>query len=62
MLVIKNVENFTIDMKVNDYEEYDDETNIGVVSEPLPCFNQIHTKSKGISISAASLERFQTKG
>lgn len=61
-LLVENVENFTIDMKVNDYEECDDETNIGVVSEPLPCFNQIHTKSKGISISAASLERFQTKG
>lgn len=61
-LLVEDVENFTIDMQVNDYEEYDDETNIGVVSEPLPCVNQVHTKNKGISISAASLERFQTKG
>ena len=61
-LLVENVENFTIDMKVNDYEEDEDNANTGVVSEPQPCINKVHRKSKGISISAASLERFQTKG
>ncbi len=62
-LLVENVENFTIGMKVNTYDEYDEEeTNIGLVSEPQQHMNKVPTKSKGISISAASLERFQSKG
>lgn len=64
-LLVENVENFTIGMEVNDYEDEEshyDETNLGVVCEPQTIINKNATKSKGISISAASLERFQSKG
>lgn len=52
-------------MKVNVHEEYEeyDELNTCLVSEPQLHKQEICTnKTKGISISAASLERFQSKG
>lgn len=64
-LLVENVENFTIGMKVNVHEEYEeyDELNTCLVSEPQLHKQEICTnKTKGISISAASLERFQSKG
>lgn len=62
-LLVESVDNFTIGMKVNNYEEQDEEkTDLGLVAEPQQSIKKASTSSKRISISAASLERFQSQG
>ena len=62
-LLAENVENFTIGIKVNTYKYYDEvEQDEGFVSDSPLYINDTPKKSAGISISAASLERFQSKG
>lgn len=63
-ILVENVENFTVDMQVNEYipfEEHEEVISEGIASEPK-IMKVVPVKSKGISISAASLERFQSKG
>lgn len=62
-VLVENVENFTIGMQLGNSDvKIEDDEYVGIVSEPT-----IHTitpqayRSKGISISAASLERFQSQ-
>lgn len=60
-ILVENPENFTINLRLNTYapiEEYDAEYLTSFVSES-PAIRSPR-KSKGISISAASLERFQS--
>lgn len=62
-LLAENVENFTIGIKVNTYKYYDEvEQDEGFVSDSPLYINETPKKNAGISISAASLERFQSKG
>ena len=50
-------------MKENNYEEKNEEkTDLGLVAEPQQSIKKASTSSKRISISAASLERFQSQG
>lgn len=62
-VLAENVENIAIDFQINEYSlpEEHDENNGSLVSEPSIRDKSV-VKSKGISISAASLERFQSKG
>lgn len=62
-ILVENIENFTIGMQLGNSDvKIEDDVYVGIVSEPT-----IHTttpqayRSKGISISAASLERFQSQ-
>ncbi|MCF2564782.1 hypothetical protein I6E12_11815 [Prevotella brevis] len=62
-LLAENVENFTIGIKVNTYKYYDEvQQDEGFVSDSPLYINETPKKNAGISISAASLERFQSKG
>ena len=62
-LLVESVDNFTIGMKENNYEEKNEEkTDLGLVAEPQHSIRKASTSSKRISISAASLERFQSQG
>ena len=62
-LLAENVENFTIGIKVNTYKYYDEvEQDEGFVSDSPLYIKETPKKNAGISISAASLERFQSKG
>ena len=62
-LLVESVDNFTIGMKENNYEEKNEEkTDLGLVAEPQQSIKKASTSSKRISISAASLERFQSQG
>lgn len=63
-ILVENTENFTVNLKRNSYisvEDYqEEETNSSFVSEPIAPIDS--RTSKGISISAASLERFHSNG
>ena len=62
-LLVEKVENFTIDMKVNTYDENDEvKTNTDIISEPQEEINYDPKRVNSISISEASLKRFQSKG
>ena len=66
-ILVEDIENFTVGVKMkttvdhNVYEEYEEAS--ALASEPpIHTQDRYKTKTKGISISAASLERFQSKG
>lgn len=62
-ILVESVENFTIGMKIGNYDNHvvEDEY-VGIASEPTIHLANTHSiRGKGISISAASLERFQSQ-
>lgn len=62
-ILVESVENFTIGMKIGDYDNHAVEDEyVGIASEPTIHLDNTHSiRGKGISISAASLERFQSQ-